>query len=328
MHQVPTVAWNAPVGEPLTIGILGANSWIANAAVIPAINDCPNAILGASGARSGPIGYPDVLSDPDVDAVYIALANGDHLEWVERAAEAGKHVLCEKPLAISSSDARRMFEACDAAGVLLAEAYMTPFHPLSIALAALIDNGDLGEIRHVASQFTFPLALPEAGTEINYRWLTDQGGGALLDVGIYCLDPVQRILGSEQLGIEAQITTADTGIDLTTSAWLRNAAGITASVLTSFELPEKQSLHIDGTAGSLRVDRPFTPGTDGSVFMITRPDGSLDEYRIEGANCYALMIGAFVDAVRGSTSWSRSSADVLSTIGLCEAIADAGRETK
>ena len=132
------------MSEPLTLGILGANSWIANAAVIPAINECPNAILGASGARSGPIGYLDVLSDPDVDAVYIALANGDHLEWVERAAEAGKHVLCEKPLAISSSDARRMFEACDAAGVLLAEAYMTPFHPLSIALAALIDNEDLG----------------------------------------------------------------------------------------------------------------------------------------------------------------------------------------
>jgi predicted dehydrogenase len=221
-----------------------------------------------------------------------------------------------------------MIDACDAAGVLRAEAYMTPFHPLSVALAALIDSGDLGEIRHVASQFTFPLALPEVGTEINYRWLTEQGGGALLDVGIYCLDPVQRVLGSEQLGIEAQITTADTGIDLTTSAWLRNSSGITASVLTSFELPENQSLQIDGTAGSLRVDRPFTPGTDGSVFTITRSDGSLDEYRIEGANCYALMIGAFVDAVRGSTPWSRSSADVLSTIGLCEAIADAGRETK
>jgi predicted dehydrogenase len=221
-----------------------------------------------------------------------------------------------------------MFDACDAAGVLLAEAYMTPFHPLSIALAALIDSEDLGEIRHVASQFTFPLALPEAGTEINYRWLTDQGGGALLDVGIYCLDPVQRILGSGQLEIEAQITTADTGIDLTTSAWLRNSAGITASVLTSFELPENQSLQIDGTAGSLRVDRPFTPGTDGSVFAITRSDGSIEEHRIEGANCYALMIGAFVDAVRGSTPWPRTSADVLSTIGLCESIADAGRNKK
>jgi predicted dehydrogenase len=316
------------VGEPLTIGILGANSWIANAAVIPAINECPNAVLGASGARSGPIGYPDVLSDPDVDAVYIALANGDHLEWVERAAEAGKHILCEKPLAISSGEARRMFAACDAAGVLLAEAYMTPFHPLSIALAAVIDSGDLGEIRHVASQFTFPLALPEAGTEINYRWLTEQGGGALLDVGIYCLDPVQRILGSDELRIEAQVVSAETGIDLTTSAWLRNSSGITASVLTSFELPENQALQIDGTAGSLRVDRPFTPGTDGSIFGITRPDGRRDEYRIEGANCYALMIGAFVDSVRGSKPWTRSSDDVLSTIGLCESIADAGRETK
>jgi predicted dehydrogenase len=328
MHQVPTAAWNSPVGEPLTIGILGANSWIANAAVIPAINECPNAVLGASGARSGPIGYPDVLADPDVDAVYIALANGDHLEWVERAAQAGKHVLCEKPLAISSADARGMFEVCDAAGVLLAEAYMTPFHPLSKAIAAIIDNGDLGEIRHVASQFTFPLALPEADSEINYRWLTEQGGGALLDVGIYCLDPIQRILGSNGLAIDAQVVSADTGIDLTTSAWLHNAAGITASVLTSFELPENQALQIDGTAGSLRVARPFTPGTDDSMFGITRRDGSFDERRIKGANCYALMIGAFVDAVRGSTPWPRSSAEVLSTIGLCESIAAAGRETK
>jgi predicted dehydrogenase len=99
-------------------------------------------------------------------------------------------------------------------------------------------------------------------------------------------------------------------------------------VLTSFELPENQALQIDGTAGSLRVDRPFTPGTDGSTFGIMRPDGSFDEHRIEGANCYALMIGAFVDAVRGSLPWSRSSADVLSTIGLCESITAAGRNTK
>jgi predicted dehydrogenase len=121
-------------------------------------------MLAASGARSGPLSYADVLCDPEVDAVYIALANGEHLEWVERAAEAGKHVLCEKPLAVSSREASRMFAACDAAGVVLAEAYMTPFHPLSIALATLITAGELGEIRHVTSHFTFPLARPEAGT--------------------------------------------------------------------------------------------------------------------------------------------------------------------
>ncbi|MEX1218423.1 MAG: Gfo/Idh/MocA family oxidoreductase [Acidimicrobiales bacterium] len=316
------------MGEPLTIGILGANSWIANAAVIPAINDCPNAVLGALGARSGPIGYLDVLSDPAVEAVYIALANGDHLEWVERAAAAGKHVLCEKPLAVSSAEARRMFEACDSAGVLLAEAYMTPFHPLSATLATLIDSKDLGTIRHVASQFTFPLALPETDAEINYRWRTEQGGGALLDVGIYCLDPIVRILGTEGLQIEVQTTYADTGIDLTTSVWLRSPSGITASVLVSFELPENQALQIDGTAGSLQVARPFTPGTDETTFGITRRDGTLDEYRAEGANCYERMINAFADSVRGSRPWPRSSADVLSTITLSELIADAGRERK
>lgn len=326
MPQVPTVVWSSTVAEPLGIGILGANSWIANAAVIPAINECPNATLAASGARSGPLSYADVLRDPEVDAVYIALANGEHLEWVERAAGAGKHVLCEKPLAVSAREAGRMFAACDAAGVVLAEAYMTPFHPLSIALATLITAGELGEIRHVTSHFTFPLARPEAGTEINYRWLPKQGGGALLDVGIYCLDPVQKILGSNGLRIEAQAISADTGIDLTTSAWLRNSAGASASVLMSFEIPENQSLVIDGTAGSLRVDRPFTPGTDGSIFQIARPDGSCDEYRIEGANCYALMIEAFVESVRGSKPWPRSAAEVLSTIELCELIADAGRE--
>ena len=325
MHQVPTVVWSSTVVELLGIGILGANSWIANAAVIPAINECPHAMLAASGARSGPRSYTDVLSDPDVDAVYIALANGEHLEWVERAAEAGKHVLCEKPLAVSSREARRMFAACDAAGVVLAEAYMTPFHPLSIAIATLITARELGEIRHITSHFTFPLARPEAGTEINYRWLPEQGGGALLDVGIYCLDPVQKILGSDELRIEAQVVSADTGIDLTTSAWLRNSSGASASVLMSFELPENQSLVIDGTAGSLRVDRPFTPGTDGSIFQVARPDGRCDEYRVEGANCYALMIEAFVASVRGSKPWPRSGAEVLSTIELCESIANAGR---
>jgi xylose dehydrogenase (NAD/NADP) len=328
MHPVRPMARRSPVVEPLSIGILGANSWIANAAVIPAIEQSANAVVGARGSRSGPIGYRDVLADPATDAVYIALANGEHLEWVEQAALAGKHVLCEKPLAVSSVDARRMMDACADAGVVLAEAYMTPFHPLSIALAGIVNAGELGEIRHVASQFTFPLS-PEADVdgEINYRWLPEQGGGALLDVGIYCLDPILRILGLDGLRIDAEIVAADTGIDLTTSVWLRGQPGASASALMSFELPENQSLQIDGTSGSLRVDRPFTPGTDGSTFTITGSDGEVQTRSAEGANCYALMVDAFVDAVRGTTAWPRSDAEVLSIIELCESIAASGSGT-
>jgi D-xylose 1-dehydrogenase (NADP+, D-xylono-1,5-lactone-forming) len=300
----------------VTIGVLGGSSWIANGAVIPAIDASTRATVGSIGSRSGPLSYDDVLADPSNDAVYIPLPNGMHRHWVERAAAAGKHVLCEKPLAASSVDVRAMIAACDAAGVLLAEAYMSPFHPRSIEIARRLDGGDLGEVRHAEAAFTFPLADAP-----NYRWEPEQGGGALLDVGIYCLSPVVRAHGGPPSSVNADAITSASGIDATTSVRLVWPGGGTASVLTSFELPERQWLHVAGTGGSLAVHRPYTPGFDDVSFEIVRPDGSVERHTTDGGNCYVGMVDAFAGAVLGDAVWPRSATEVLAITELCELIA-------
>ena len=308
--------------EPVTIGVLGGCSWIANAAVLPAIGASAHAVVGSVGSRSGSTTYDDVLRDPANDAVYVALPNGLHREWVERAAAAGKHVLCEKPLASSTADVIAMAAACDAAGVVLAEAYMSPFHPRSAEIAGRLGSGDLGDIRRVDAAFTFRLAEGD-----NYRWLPDQGGGALLDVGIYCLAPIICALGIPS-GVDAWAVLAPTGVDLTTSARLTWLSDTDASVLVSFELPERQSLFVAGTGGSLAVDRPYTPGPHDVAYAITRPDGAVEQHTTDGANCYVGMIDAFAASVRGRAEWPRPISDVLAVLGLCERINAATEATR
>jgi D-xylose 1-dehydrogenase (NADP+, D-xylono-1,5-lactone-forming) len=320
--------------DRVTIGVIGGRSWIANGAVIPAIEASRGARLGSVGSRSGPIGYQDVLDDPGNDAVYIPLPNGMHLEWVERAAAAGKHVLCEKPLAATVAEVEAMAAACDRAGVLLAEAYMSPYHPRSIEIARILDAGDLGEIRHAHADFTFTLAAwgPDGGAgggEINYRWLPEQGGGALLDVGIYCLTPIVRAFGEPPARVSARAVTSATGVDSSTMAWLEWPAGNnagsggTASVVVSFELPERQWLHIAGTEGALSVERPFTPGPKDTDFELRRSNGSVERCSVGGADCYVGMVDAFADALTGRAAWPRPVADVVANLRLCDRIARA-----
>ena len=129
--------------------------------------------------------YASLVEDPEVEAVYVPLPNSLHREWVERAAAAGKHVLCEKPLAPTAADARAMADACAAAGVALLEAYMTPFHPRARAVEALVASGRLGALRFGRAVFTGVLDRPD-----DHRWRPEMGGGALLDVGIYCVAPL------------------------------------------------------------------------------------------------------------------------------------------
>ena len=302
------------MSRPVTIGVLGGRSWIANEAVIPAIHASTGATLGSIGSRSGSIGYADVLADPSVDAVYIALPNDMHFEWVLAAAAAHKHVLCEKPIGVSHAEVLGMGAACDAAGVLLFEAYMTPFHPRSAAIDACLRSGELGEIRHVDAAFTFCLDQVD-----NYRWLAERGGGALLDVGIYCLSPVLTAMGGQPSMVAAR--SSNTGnVDATTAVWLEWTTGATASVVTSIELAERQSLLVCGTGGSLTVDRPFTPGEQDTSFSITRPDGRVERRTTPGGNSYLAMIEAFAAAVHGRASWPRPLSESVIMAELCDRI--------
>jgi xylose dehydrogenase (NAD/NADP) len=195
--------------------------------------------------------YQALLDDPDVDAVYLPLVNSLHREWTLRALAAGKHVLCEKPLAASAADAEAMRAAADRSGRLLMEALMYRFHPR--LARAVADVGAGGRpIRHVSAWFGFRLAAPD-----NYRLQPDLGGGALLDVGVYSLSLARWLLGEPE-EVAAVARTGPTGVDLSFGAALRFGGGATAFAWGSFESPEYQAAEIVFEDRTLRYEEPFT----------------------------------------------------------------------
>lgn len=211
--------------------------------------------------------YADVLADTEVDAVYIPLANHLHREWTVAALEAGKHVLCEKPLATSLADAEAMAASARATGRLLMEAFMYRFHPR------------MGELRHSAADvrflhacFGFPLRDPQT-----YRRRAQFGGGALLDVGVYTLDVARWFLGEPQR-ITAVAHRGESEVDMTVTMALAFADGRQASLWCSFESPEHQELTLVEPNQTRRVERPFTS-------------------RHDPHDPYQLMVEAFADAV-------------------------------
>ena len=270
--------------EPLRIGVIGATSTIARNAVIPAIAAVEGARVTAVASRSDAAAllsehhpamhvhddYARVLDDPDVDAVYIPLPNHLHAEWTVRAAAAGKHVLCEKPLARSADEARAMATACTDADVVLMEAYMTPYHPRNVAVREWLDSGGLGALRHGFARFTGTVG-PD-----NHRWRPEMGGGALLDLGVYCLEPLLSAAGWGHTGTRATTDTTDiaemaahavvveTGVDATFSGWLRMDSGATLSFVCSFEAPEHQRVELVGVDAAVSIDRAFTTERGGA----------------------------------------------------------------
>jgi len=327
---------DVPDAPPLGWGVIAATAQVAQKAVLPAIAASPGARLVAMasershrlradatfGARRIYGSYAALLDDPDVEAVYVPLPNGLHRQWVERAAAAGKHVLCEKPLAPTAADARAMMRACAAAGVLLLEAYMTPFHPRTAAVEALVRSGRLGALRFARAAFTGVLDRPD-----DYRWRPEQGGGALLDLGIYCVAPLLAAAGRPPARVKAAASITASGVDSTFSGWLDFGDGFAGVIECSFEAPERQSLEIVGTDGAAMVDRAYTPGPQDVVFNVRHRDGRLDQIVTSGADPYQTMIEHFGSVVRGVTTPHRSPSDSVSLLAVLDRLREAAALT-
>ena len=313
---------------PLRVGVLGARSWIANMAVIPALLTSTRCELVAVAAASGTVpahlehldvgSYEAVLDRADVEAVYLPLPNGMHRRWVEAAAAAGKHVLCEKPLGVDAADATATVDACERAGVLLVEAWMTPFGERWSRVLATASSGELGDVRHVRAEFTFVIG---PGQETNYRWNPQQGGGALLDVGIYALGAAVTLWGANPLTVCASSQVGATRVDATTSVLCDWGDGRTCSALVSFELPERQHLELCGTDARLVVDGPaFTGGAEATNISRHAPAGTVTVLETVGNDPYLSMVDAFADAVRGLVPWPRPITESVAMASLLDRI--------
>jgi predicted dehydrogenase len=250
-------------------------------------------LAGRHGVRRVHTDYAALLDDPDVDAVYLPLPNSLHLEWTLRALAAGKHVLCEKPLALNALEAEEMAEAAVAAGRLLMEAAMYRFNPRTRELAESIAGA---EIRHLSAAFGFSLA--SAG---NYRLRPELGGGALLDIGFYVADVARWLLG-EPDRVEAIMRYE--GVDMSCSALLGFPGGGQAALHASFESPEFQELVVICADRVVRLERPFTASPD-----------LLEPYR--------LMVEAFSGAALAGAPAPHSPASSISTMRLLDRIRDA-----
>jgi predicted dehydrogenase len=257
------------MGERIGWGVLGA-AWIAGRAVLPAIAASRNGRLVSIASRDRQRAlqfasehsiarvaavYDDVLADREVDAVYIPLVNSLHRGWTLRAIAAGKHVLCEKPLAMNVAEAEDMAAAASSSGRCLMEAFMSRFHPHTKVFVDRLCGPEPPLL--VQASFGFPL-----NDGANYRMQPALGGGALLDVGCYVVNAARWILGEPDTVLARGRVDESTGADMSVSALLLFGGGATASLWCSFESAEEQGLTAVTRDGTVFLERPFTAWRD------------------------------------------------------------------
>ena len=296
-------------------GFLGA-SWVASTALVPAVAATSNASLFAVASRDPERSqklnptkvhetYEDLIADPNVEAVYISLANHLHLEWAVKALNSGKHVLCEKPLATSHAEAKLMADAAVANDKLLVEAVWTRWHPRFERMVELVRGGDIGQVTNIDSAFTFTTTFT-----VNYRLVPEMGGGSLLDVGPYQAHVWSALAPKDaELKIESALANlGPTGIDLTTQVSATLNDSVSVSALTSFEQDEKQSLVVSGESASLEFPQgqAFTSWKEASSIKI----GDHVE-NFAPVDPFTLMIEAVGNRINGEPVWLPSLRESL-----------------
>ena len=244
--------------------------------------------------------YAELLGDPDVDAVYIALPNSLHVEWTIAAARAGKHVLCEKPLASIASEAERARTACAAAGVLLMEGFMWRHHIQHRRVWELIDGGAIGEPSFVRASFSFRVSRPRAGAAPNVRLQSVLQGGSLMDVGCYGVNAARWLFGSEPTEVVGQqIVDDEYGVDLSFGAVLRFDGNRQAVVDSSLTRAASNTYTVEGPEGSLRVERAFRPDTNPGRITLHRPnqEPELELEEIPADDQFTREVDHFIESV-------------------------------
>jgi D-xylose 1-dehydrogenase (NADP+, D-xylono-1,5-lactone-forming) len=255
--------------------------------------------------------YDLLLEDKDVEAVYIPLPNTMHVEWSIRAVEAGKHVLCEKPLSRHVGDVEAAFAVAERHGKLLMEAFMYRHHPQTKRLRRLVDEGAIGELRVVRSCFSYSLYDAE-----NIRLRPEVEGGALMDVGCYCVSG-SRFLAGEPEQVYGQQLVGSSGTDWVFTGTLRFPGDVFALFDCGTALHERDELEAIGTEGSLFLDDPWH--CTEPVIELRREDGT-ERIEIERDDPYLLQVENFSDAIRGAADPLLTRDDAVGQARALEAL--------
>ena len=266
--------------------------------------------------------YESLLSADDIDAVYIPLPNDLHAEWTMKAAAAGKHILCEKPLALSAQQATEMARACEEAGVKLAEAFMYRHHPTWVEAVRLVRSGAIGELQAVQSWFSYYNDDPE-----NIRNRPEHGGGAIMDIGSYNINASRMLFDAEPVRVEAVVRRdPDMGIDIVSSAMLEFPGGGQATFTATIRGEDDQRVHIVGSAGRIDIEIPFNIPPDQETRIRVSAGGdppvspATETLVFPAEDQYTIQARLFAEAVLNDTPVQVPVSDAIANMTVIEAI--------
>ena len=289
-------------------GIL-STARIARKAMIPALQESTMAEVSAVASRAeekarafaAKLGilkaygsYEALLADPEIDAIYNPLPNHLHKDWTIRAAEAGKHILCEKPLALNVEDVQAMIDAARANSVQLVEAFMYRHHPRIAAARQMLREGAIGELRTIETAFTFKL-----DDFSNIRYQPEKGGGALLDVGCYCVNISRLMAGREPVAVQARAHWAATGVDDQLAGILDFGDGLLAHFDCGINQVDRQRCLLGGTQGTLELPMTFNMGLVETHIRVEPETGPAQVHTYPAVNMYRLLAEDFMGAIAG-----------------------------
>jgi len=259
--------------------------------------------------------YEALLADPDIDVIYNSLPNHLHAEWTIKAVEAGKHVLCEKPLALSVDEVDAIKSAAHKHGRVVAEAFMYRHHPQTLKVQEIIKSGSIGTVKLIRGSFSFMLSK-EGDVRLNPEW----GGGSIWDVGCYPISYARSVLGEEPLEVFGWQVAGETGIDVTFVGQMRFKEDVIAQFDSSFIIPFHAFMEIVGSEGTLNIRRPYKPGINEKLYL-TRGE-TTETILVKGQELYIGEVEDMADAIlfgkSSLVSLDDSRANVAAIVALLE----------
>jgi predicted dehydrogenase len=265
--------------------------------------------------------YQALVDDPDLDVIYNPLPNHLHADWTIKAIQAGKHVLCEKPLALTAAEVDAISEAGAKYGKVVQEAFMYRTHAQSKKVKQIVESGILGKVHLIHGSFTFIMTNPD-----DYRWNPEMGGGGLWDIGCYPLSFIRMVLSAEPIEVFGMEQKSPSGVDEIFAAQMRFPKEVYAQFDCSIKLPYHVFMEIIGDEGTLIIPKPFNPGARETLFLVKA--GRTEKIQVKGTEPYVSEVEDMADAILLGKSAGVSLQDSRGNVSAIQALFKSARTGK